>query len=93
MLLCAPGDWIGGLERTHCKNLASYEMLDSTDQVPNIVMVIKIKYVRWAGHVACIGEMIGIHAKFGSESWKNRAHLRNLLHKSKYNGTPYFSNE
>jgi hypothetical protein len=60
-----------GLRRTRCKNLACYKMLDSTDQIPNIVMAIKIKYVRQVGHVACMGEMTERHTKFGSESWKS----------------------
>ena len=28
---------------------------------PNIVQVIKLRRMRWAGHVACMGESIGVY--------------------------------
>lgn len=48
----------------------------NTDQILHIVIVIKTKNVRQAGHVACMGEMTEVNIKFGSESWKKQDNLK-----------------
>jgi len=35
---------------------------------PSIVLVIKSKRIRWAGHVACMGEKRGVSVVFGVET-------------------------
>ena len=37
------------------------EELSDLYSLPNIVQVVKLRRMRWAGHVACIGEGRGVH--------------------------------
>ena len=37
------------------------EELNDLYSLPNIVRVVKSRRMRWAGHVACMGEDIGVH--------------------------------
>jgi hypothetical protein len=37
------------------------EELNDLDSLPNIVQVVKLRRMRWAGHVACMGEERGVH--------------------------------
>ena len=39
---------------------------------PNIVRVIKTRRMRWAGHVARMGERRGIYRVFGGETWETK---------------------
>ena len=38
-----------------------YEELNDLYSSPNIVQVIKSRRMRWAGHVACVGEKRGVY--------------------------------
>jgi hypothetical protein len=58
------------LIETLCKELKIFDILCFVDRVeelndlyslPNIVRVVKSKRMRWAGHVACMGEERGVH--------------------------------
>ena len=37
------------------------EELSDLYSLPNIVQVVKLRRMRWAGHVACVGEGRGVH--------------------------------
>jgi hypothetical protein len=37
------------------------EELNDLYSLPNIVWVVKLRRMRWAGHVACMGEERGVH--------------------------------
>ena len=37
---------------------------------PNIIRVMKSKRMRWAGHVARMGEIRGVYMRFGGETWR-----------------------
>jgi hypothetical protein len=43
----------------------------------NIIRVIKSK-MRWAGHVACMGEMRNVYKKFWPVNLKRRGHAEDL---------------
>ena len=43
---------------------------------PNIIHVIKSRRMRWAGHVACMGDRRGVQ-DFGGEFRRKRDHLEN----------------
>jgi len=45
---------------------------------PNIIRVIKPTKIRWAGHVARVGEMVGNSSLFWLEKLKERDHSENL---------------
>jgi hypothetical protein len=41
--------------------ILSNEELNDLHSLPNIVHVVKSRQMRWAGHVACMGEDTGVH--------------------------------
>ena len=44
------------------------EELNDLQYSPNIVRVIKSRRMKWAGHVACMGESRGVYRDFGGET-------------------------
>jgi hypothetical protein len=44
------------------------EELNNLYSLPNIVRVVKLKRMRWAGHVANMGEERGVHRVLGGET-------------------------
>ena len=44
------------------------EELSDLYSLPNIVRVVKSRRMRWAGHVACMGEGTGVQKGFGGET-------------------------
>ena len=43
-----------------CRKLHNEELNDLYS-LPDIVWVVKLRRMRWAGHVACMGEVRGVH--------------------------------
>ena len=43
------------------KNGGQYVLYDKRIEIENIVRVIKSRRMRWAGHVACMGEERGVY--------------------------------
>jgi len=44
------------------------ERLYGVFSFPDIIRVMKSRRMRWAGHVACMGEMRGVYMRFGGET-------------------------
>jgi hypothetical protein len=63
------GGWAGRLPAPHHKKIVCYEMSQMVSDLelhglyssPSIVRVIKARRMRWAGHVACMGEVRGAY--------------------------------
>jgi len=49
------------------------EELNDLYSLPNIVRMVKSKRMRWAGHVARMGEDKGVHRVFVGEAWGKEA--------------------
>jgi hypothetical protein len=52
------------------------EELHSLYPSPNIIRVMKSRSLRWADHVACMGERRGVLQSFGMEIWRKRTLAR-----------------
>ena len=51
------------------------EELNDLYSSPNIVRVVKSRRMRWAGHVARMGERRGVYRVLGGETLRERDHL------------------